>query len=289
MNRGTRAAVLAALREIYDGSWTRHVGTDGGRTLSWSGKVALIAGCTPAIDNHHAVIGSMGERFVLYRLPPTDADVQLRRALEHVGREAKMRGELAAAVDEVLRHADTERVEASASDATTDRLVRLATLAVRCRSAVDRDSYSREITLIREPEAPARLGLVLLRLLNAMLTIGVDEEAAWSLVAKCALDSMPAVRRTVLEGPHAPERPDNHDRGRRARELPDDHRPAGAGGAGRPRDRDPPTTGQRPARPVGGHRLDAEALANRLRNVRRNAHSDVQRPRSRPFISTTTY
>ncbi|MEP7105871.1 MAG: ArsR family transcriptional regulator, partial [Chloroflexota bacterium] len=36
MHRDARASVLAALREIYDGSWTRHVGTDGGRTLSWS-------------------------------------------------------------------------------------------------------------------------------------------------------------------------------------------------------------------------------------------------------------
>ena len=42
-----KAEVLAALREIYDGSWTRHLGTDGGRTLSWEGKVGLIFGATP--------------------------------------------------------------------------------------------------------------------------------------------------------------------------------------------------------------------------------------------------
>src|SRR5262249_52962698 len=50
MNRDGRAALLAALREIYDGAWTRHIGTDGGRTLSWSGRLALIAGCTAVID-----------------------------------------------------------------------------------------------------------------------------------------------------------------------------------------------------------------------------------------------
>ena len=33
MNRDTRAKVLAALREVYDGRWDRNVGTDGGRTL----------------------------------------------------------------------------------------------------------------------------------------------------------------------------------------------------------------------------------------------------------------
>jgi len=44
MNRDSRAAVLAALREIYDGAWDRHIGTDGGKTLSWKGKLGLIAG-----------------------------------------------------------------------------------------------------------------------------------------------------------------------------------------------------------------------------------------------------
>jgi hypothetical protein len=34
MRRESRAEVLAALREVYDGSWTRPVGADGGRVLS---------------------------------------------------------------------------------------------------------------------------------------------------------------------------------------------------------------------------------------------------------------
>jgi hypothetical protein len=199
MHRDARSAVLAALREVYDGAWTRHVGTDGGRTLSWAGKVGLIAGCTPAIDSHHAVMGSMGERFVLYRLPPTDADAQARRALDHVGREGSMRTALADAVAGVLDSVDAARLLSPADDTTRDRLVKLSTLAVRCRSAVERDSYSREIELIPEAEAPARLALVLLRILNALRAIGADEATAWQLVQRCALDSMPAIRRTVLE------------------------------------------------------------------------------------------
>jgi hypothetical protein len=198
MNRDTRAAVLAALREIYDGSWTRYVGTDGGRTLSWSGKVGMIAGCTPALDSHHAVIGSMGERFLLYRMPATEADTQARRALGHVGREKAMRAALSSAADAVLATA-VARTPALTDEAMTERLVRIATLAVRCRSAVERDSYTREVTLIPEPEAPARLGLVLLRLLSGLFAIGVDEAEAWQLITKAALDSMPAIRRTVLE------------------------------------------------------------------------------------------
>ncbi len=106
MNRDSRAALLAALREVYDGSWTRHVGTDGGRTLAWSGKVGFIGGCTPAIDSQHAVIGSMGERFILYRLPPVEAEAQVRRALGHVGKEQAMRQALGQAVTAVLEGLD---------------------------------------------------------------------------------------------------------------------------------------------------------------------------------------
>src|SRR5262249_40512881 len=50
MHRDSRAEVLAALREIYDGRWDRSVGAEGGRTLTWQGRLGLIAGCTTAID-----------------------------------------------------------------------------------------------------------------------------------------------------------------------------------------------------------------------------------------------
>ena len=38
MRREDRASLLAALREVYDGSWTRQLGTDGGRTIHGAEK-----------------------------------------------------------------------------------------------------------------------------------------------------------------------------------------------------------------------------------------------------------
>lgn len=196
MNRDTRAVVLAALREVYDGSWTRHVGTDGGRTLHWSGKVGLLAGCTGTIDSHHAVMASMGERMVLYRLPEVDGAEQVAAALDRGDDEPVMRAELTEAVRAVLALASAE--VSKLDDAERIRLTALAALAARARSAVERDGYTREITLIPASEAPARIALVLRRLLDGLTGIGTPREIAWHLIAKLALDCLPDVRRKVL-------------------------------------------------------------------------------------------
>ena len=66
-DRNARGPVLAALREVHDGHWVRNVGIDGGQTLEWRGRIAVIGACTTAWDQAHAVISTMGDRFVLVR------------------------------------------------------------------------------------------------------------------------------------------------------------------------------------------------------------------------------
>lgn len=195
MNRDARAQTLAALREVYDGSWTRRLGTDGGKTLSWRGKAGLIAACTPTIDRHHAVIGALGERFLLYRLPEINEDDQARRALRVAGRENDMRADLEAAVAAVFGTGSLP-VPAT-SDVDNERLIALATFAARCRSAVERDGYSREIELA-VPEAPARLVKVLGRFRAGLLAIGVPPPDAWRVTRSAALDCIPALRLDVV-------------------------------------------------------------------------------------------
>jgi len=197
MQRDERAKVLSALREIYDGAWTRHMGTDGGRTLHWSGRVGMLAGVTPTIDRHHGVMAAMGERFVFFRLPDMDVAEQARRSIAHAGKEIVMRAELAESVEALMRRdLPTPR---ELDEEEIDRLVALSSLVVRARSAVERDSYTREIELISAPEVPTRIIVVLKRLLGGMEAIGLDTETAWQVVTKIALDSMPQLRRQILE------------------------------------------------------------------------------------------
>lgn len=199
MHREARGSILAALREIYDGEWTRYVGTDGGRTLTWQGKVGLLAGCTPSIDRHHVVMAAMGERFLLYRLGDIDPEEQAGAALTAVGaREARMRSELSQAVLGLFADG-LPRQPREPDQEETGRLVMLSTLVARCRSSVERDGYSREIELIPPAELPARLAKVLERLLAGLDAIGLDRGSAWQVVARTGLDSMPRMRRALLD------------------------------------------------------------------------------------------
>jgi hypothetical protein len=197
MHRESRGQVLAALREVYDGSWTRHVGVDGGKTLSWSGKVGFLGGCTPTIDRAHAVMATMGERFLLYRLPEIEPGRQATLALAHTGREAEMRAELGHAVAGVFA---TELGEPRRlDDAERERLIALATFAVKARSPVERDGHTREIELVPESEAPARLAKVVEALLAGLDSLGVERWVAWRVAAKAALDCVPRLRRQAVE------------------------------------------------------------------------------------------
>src|SRR6266571_9543395 len=90
MNRDTRALVLAALREIYDGHWSRNVGTDGGFTLTWKGRIVVIGAVTTAWDAAHQVVSTMGDRFVLVRLRTGDhRRAAGRQSMANVGAEVK--------------------------------------------------------------------------------------------------------------------------------------------------------------------------------------------------------
>jgi hypothetical protein len=197
MHSETRAEVLAALREIFDGAWTRHIGSDGGRTLSWKGKIGLIFACTPIIDSHYSVIGSMGDRFLLSRMQPT-AKGQFKRALAHVGpRSKQMRNELAEAVAGLFagRRAEPQPI----SDTEIAEIEDAILLAVRLRGSLDRDRSSREIENILGAEGPARIGLALERLLAGLDTLGVDRKTALDVVKKVALDSVPPNRRRAYD------------------------------------------------------------------------------------------
>jgi hypothetical protein len=198
MNRDTRAMVLAALREIYDGHWSRNVGTDGGQVLAWSGRIVVIGAVTTAWDSAHQVIATMGDRFVLVRLA-TGADKRRaagRQAMLNTGEEETMRAELSGAVANLLSRVDPA-ADVSVTDVELDDLLDVADLVTRARTAVERD-WQGGPAFAHALEMPTRFAKQLVGLVRGGLAVGMDRDRAMRTALRAARDSVPPLRLRIL-------------------------------------------------------------------------------------------
>jgi hypothetical protein len=196
MNRDLRNQVVGALREIYDGYWERNVGTDGGRALSWTGRLVMIGAATTAYDAAHSVIASMGDRFALVRMDSTTGRMAAgRQALSNVGKETDMRKDLATTTGRLLRHLDTTRAELTETDMET--LLDAANLVTLSRTAVERD-YRGDPVEAHAPEMPTRFAKQLGQILRGALACGHPHDHALQTALRVARDSIPPLRAAIL-------------------------------------------------------------------------------------------
>ncbi len=197
LHREDRAQVLQALRDVYDGTYVRDVGSEGGQRLRWDGKLGLIGAGTTAVDSAHAVVSALGERWLTIRLPEGGEDQVAYSALRRNG-TAEMREKLRAAISSFVEHIEPpELVRLDAAE--EDLLVALSSLTCRARSPVDRDTYSsREITLVHDSEGPARFVQQLHKLHCALCAMGIPPTEVRDLLTKIGYDSIPSPRREVL-------------------------------------------------------------------------------------------
>lgn len=197
MNRDVRARVLAALREIYDGRWSREVGAEGGRFIAWEGRIAVIGAVTTAWDQAHAVIASMGDRFVLVRIDSTVGRVGSGlRAIGNTGSETTMRAELSEAVAAVIAAMDPQPV--ALTPAETDVILAAADLVTLARTAVEFD-YRGDVVDAHAPEMPTRFAKQLTQIVRGGVAIGMERDAALRLAIRCARDSMPPLRLEIID------------------------------------------------------------------------------------------
>jgi hypothetical protein len=193
MRPETKAELLAALREIYDGKWTRVIGADGGRTLQWAGKIGLLFGCTRVYDSYYSVISELGDRFLLCRMEP-DAK-QFIHAIKHANRAPQMRARLVKAVTDLF--AVPLPPPRDISDKEIKWLNDILQIAVRLRGAVKRDYRTRELEDIYGAEGTARFGKALERVLAGLDCLGVKRSKARKVIRSIAFDSVPPNRLSV--------------------------------------------------------------------------------------------
>jgi hypothetical protein len=218
MHREARAEIIGQLREVADGKTEKSFGN--GLHVEWAGKLGLVAGVTPVIDEQHAFLAVMGERFTLYRLPEVNRRDIARRSLARRGHEPELRARIRATVGDFLEQFRNCGPLPLPEDVDEDLIV-LADIVTRARSGVARDGYSRDMLYLPEPEAPTRLAKQLAQLHAALLTIGVGADEAWRVTRKVGWDSVPAVRCAVVNCLAGQSEPVTHALIEEATGLPD--------------------------------------------------------------------
>src|SRR6185312_17275400 len=202
LQRDQLRKILGAMREMYDGRWSRSIGTDGGRVLHWYGRAAMFAKVTNVIDQLHEASAALGERWIFYRFDDTDAYEKSRRALINSSTPG-WRQDLRDLVSAFFMGMDLSFKSRNDSWPMTAaeqmRIISMGEVASRCRSAVLRDPYTKEILGVRETEGGTRITTELGQLWQGMRIIGVPEKLCWQLTGKVALDSMPKLRRVIVD------------------------------------------------------------------------------------------
>ena len=168
-SREMRGTILAALREVHDGQWVRNVGTDGGMSLVWKGRVIVIGACTTAWDQAHSVIATMGDRFVLVRSDSSVGRISSGlRAMKNTGSETVMRQEMADAVAGLVCGVDANNVYQLTKDDET-AILNAADLVTRARTGVELD-YRGDVIDAHAPEMPTRFAKQLTQIMRGRAT-----------------------------------------------------------------------------------------------------------------------
>jgi hypothetical protein len=203
MHREKRDEIFSQLRKIYDGHLARATG-DGGQSayISWTGKIGVLACCTPAIERYRSLSTTLGERFIYFYMQTADRLTIARAARVNRPALREMRAELAQAVK---RFFDGLSIPQSVEmpDDIGEWIARVADFVAVARTGVERDSYSasKEILESPDPEIPSRLAQQLDVLTCAHAVLMGRNRVSWGdveLTRHVALASIPTTRRRVI-------------------------------------------------------------------------------------------
>lgn len=216
-NKDDQMEIFGQLREIYDGSYDKHVGT--GDNLAWKGKVGALAGSTEVIYEHLEVATAMGARFIMYTINQPDRETVLRLTLKNK-KEKLNKPEIRLYrqqcvknyVEYIVDHMEEEEVELS--EETENNIIKVADFCTRVRSGVIMDERRGHIKFVPSKEMPMRMAEQLLALASAFImmdhaednmklagraTRGQLSESDTELLYKIAFDSIPIKRRIALK------------------------------------------------------------------------------------------
>ncbi len=216
LQRDTRQDIISTLRLVYNGEFSRDVGSGGARRMSWHGKVGLLAAGTNEIDRQASEANALGERWLYYRFHQGVGEDRgaARSAIRDMqpGVSKRLLSELVRAFIEEMElgwpvdskgHVveGVEEVGRKLEGKEETRVLAMGELVSKMRSAPPRDSrFPYEITGPPDREFHTRISAQLRQLYLGLERIGLGADERWTIVGKVARDSMPMNKSSVVWG-----------------------------------------------------------------------------------------
>jgi hypothetical protein len=197
LSGASKSEVFNALRTIYDGSFVRDIHPE---PVAWSGRLSLIAACTPAIDTYSAHTDALGTRWLYFRMKDRDAKTKAAVAKLVMQRAdlQERRQTACKAATKIILEARTRAHDVDLPESLDDDVVKIATLVSYGRASIPRD-WKREVEGIVTTEDPGRLVGQLRLLAIGLAALEVEDEVVTRIVRRAALSSMPQARARVLD------------------------------------------------------------------------------------------
>lgn len=197
MHRENRDALFGALRDAYDGSFSKAFGSVG--TVGFDSHFNLLAAVTNAIDSYYTVQSILGQRFLMVRTSfPEDFDTDGERDIGAV------RDTFARLVREALKAREGKPLPPCPNGFKED-IKSLAREIAILRTHVHREGQGREIASIPEPEAPARLTNQLLKIVRGVAKVRAHSDVMdedMEIARRVAHDTIPAMMMEILKAIH---------------------------------------------------------------------------------------
>jgi len=201
MRSEAQQEILGQLREVYDGQYSKAFGT--GKKIDWEGHVGLLGAVTPVYDKHYSVIGTLGDRFLLYRTGNTNGRKTGMQAQKIVGHEDQMRGEIRDSVHKFLdQFNDLSGMQFKKNEDINSLIVDLASFVALGRLPVERDYRNQTVLYQPLPEGTPRLVKQLMQLGMGLTIIhgksGLDV-GTFEILKKVGRDLLPSQRLKILQ------------------------------------------------------------------------------------------
>lgn len=197
----TRNKVIGQIRRIGDGKFDRPTGKG---SLTWKGKVTIIAGCTPVLEKYWSASRELGERFMMVKWRHGDISKYHEYFKKHRGREEDLKNKYEQLVLSFVDRSHFKPVNPEITKEIDTILYKLAVFIIKLQVHITRNSYSyrREIEDISDVGVPSRSYKAMVNLIRGLCTLfrtTTPTQFIYDCAFKLGMDTIPSNRFKVIK------------------------------------------------------------------------------------------